>query len=115
MATIAVSPEALWAVDVGFWLIVGSLEVSVTVELGMDVVGTVSGSVPVATIAVSPVAISAVEVGSWLTSVVGLGLIRLEEDIVEGIVVWAVALASGTGASDSSPAPEPSCRLIWRT
>ena len=85
-------------------------------ELGIEEVGTVSGSVPVATMAVSPVAISAVEVGSWLTSVVGLGLMVPIEDPVD----WAVALVSGVEekllcATSGSPSLTFSCRLTRRT
>ena len=63
----------------------------------MDVLDTLSGSVPVATMAVSSEALWAVEVGSWLIGVVGLGL-----------MVWLAAvpseetspLAEGVRASD---------------
>lgn len=64
VATIAVSSDALWAVDVGSWLMVGVLDISVTIELGIVVVGVDAGSVPVATIAVSSEALCAVDVGS---------------------------------------------------
>ena len=64
VATIAVSPEALWAADVRSWLMVGVLEESVTMKLGSDEVETDSGSVPVATRAVSSEALCAVEIGS---------------------------------------------------
>ena len=123
MATIAVSPEALCAVDVGSWLMVGVLEESVTMELGSDEVETDSGSVPVATMAVSSEALWAVEVGSWLIGVVGLGLIvdiELMEDIpdmadIEDTLVSELPVASGTEASDSAPGPLSSCRFTWRT
>ena len=83
-------------------------------ELGIEVVGTVSGSVPVATMAVSPVATSAVEVGSWLMSVVGLGLMVPIEDPVD----LAMALEPEGEekllcATPGSPSLAFSCLLTW--
>lgn len=102
------------------------IEVSVGVELGVGVVETLSGSVPVATIAVSPEALWTVDVGSWLISVVGLGLIvdaELElaleliaiDVAIEDTSLSLVPVAAGTEARDSSPGPESSWRLMWRT
>ena len=110
----AVSPEALPVVEPVV------LEVSVGVGLGVGVVEMLSGSVPVATIAVSPEALWAVDVGSWLISVVGLGLIvdatvGLALELIEDPLLELVPVAAGTEARDSSPGPESSWRLMWRT
>ena len=119
----AVSPEALPVVEPVV------LEVSVGVELGTGVVETLSGSVPVAMIAVSSEALWTVDVGSWLISVVGLGLIvddavglalefvanNVAVEGTEDPLLESVAVAAGTDARDSSPGPESSWRLMWRT
>ena len=77
-------------------------------------------------IPVSSDALCAVDVGSWLIGVVELGLMVLMEAIedmsdtddvpdIADMVDMVLAVAFGTEANDSSPGPESSCRLSWRT
>ena len=85
-------------------------------ELGIEVVGKVSGSVPVATMAVSPVATSAVEVGSWLTSVVGLGLmVPMEEPVVRAVALMFELEENLLCPASASPSLTRSCLLTQRT
>ena len=107
VATIAVSPDALSFVDVGSLLIVGVLEVSVTIELGGLEVDMDWGSVPVATMPVSSEALCTEEVGSWLIGVVGLGLVATIVTI-EDVEDETLSVPVEPDAVVSCPGPESS-------
>ena len=85
VAMIAVSSEALWTVDVGFWLIS-------VVGLGLIVD-------------------SAVELALELELVAN----DVATEEMEDTLLELVPVATGTDARDSSPGPVSSWRLMWRT